>query len=148
MNSQFIEAFRHGVETITSPYCMVEMIGLGGVMKDYPANHSAFYPLRNQDWLVNVVASWSNDSHSATTQADLSLFDEEHMIWCRKTFYNLATNLPGYINMMADTTKETQEKRLLSAFGSNLKQLQIFKRRYDPGNFFRHNVNILPADDE
>lgn len=117
-------------------------------MKDYPANHSAFYPLRNQDWLVNVVASWSNDIRSTILQTEISLCDEKHKAWCRKTFHNLATNLPGYINMMADTTKETQEKRLASAFGSNLKQLQIFKRRYDPENFFRHNVNILPADDE
>jgi hypothetical protein len=127
---------------------MVEMIGLGGAMKDYPANHSAFYPLRTQDWLVNVVASWPNNVNSAMTQVEMSLFDEKHITWCRKTFYNLATNLPGYINMMADSTKETQQERLVNAFGSNLKQLRIFKRRYDPKNFFRHNVNILPAENE
>lgn len=50
--------------------------------------------------------------------------------------------------MMADSTKETQQERLVRAFGSNLKQLRVFKRRYDPKNFLQHNVNILPAESE
>lgn len=59
---------------------MVEMIGLGGAMKGYPANHSAFYPLRNQDWLVNVVASWTNNIDSGMTKEEICLFDEKHII--------------------------------------------------------------------
>jgi hypothetical protein len=50
--------------------------------------------------------------------------------------------------MMADTTKEIQQERLARSFGSNLKRLQILKRRYDAKNFFRHNVNILPAENK
>lgn len=148
MDARFIDAFRRGVETVTSPYSMVEMIGLGGAMKDYGADHSAFFALRSQDWLVNVVASWNNDVAEEITQTHLDSFDDKHMHWCRKTFLDLSTNMPGYINMMADSTKETQSERLTRAFGSNLKRLRAIKKRYDPQNFFCHNVNILPAVDE
>ena len=30
------------------------------------------------------------------------------------------------------------------AYGPNLQRLRAIKTQYDPGNFFRHNVNILP----
>ena len=148
VNAGFIEAFRHGVETITSPYCMVEMIGLGGAVKDFPAERSAFFPLRSQDWLVNVVSSWQNDNDAPLSPNETDPFDEKHIDWCRKTFFELSTNLPGYINMMADSTEETKQERLMRAFGTNIKQLRIVRGRYDPKNFFRHNVNIFPALEE
>jgi hypothetical protein len=124
---------------------MVEMIGLGGAMKDYKADHSAFYALRSQDWLVNVVASWNNDIAEETSQVHMDSLDDKHVYWCQETFQDLSTNMPGYINMMADSTNETQSERLARSFGPNLRQLRVLKKRYDPQNFFWHNVNILPA---
>ncbi|PRP84564.1 FAD/FMN-containing dehydrogenase [Planoprotostelium fungivorum] len=140
MNSHFVDAFKWGVANLTSPYCMVEMIGLGGAMKDSSAEHAAFFPLRSQDWLVNVVASWNNDVPAEE--------DQKHIEWCRESFQRLHTKNPGYINMFADACRDTMQERLSRAFGNNLNQLRLVKRRYDPYNFFRHNVNVLPATDE
>jgi len=32
------------------------------------------------------------------------------------------------------------------AYGPNLPRLRAIKRTYDPGNFFRQNVNVLPSN--
>jgi FAD/FMN-containing dehydrogenase len=41
----------------------------------------------------------------------------------------------------------TQEKggHIANAYGANLERLQAVKRKFDPGNLFRHNQNIAPS---
>jgi FAD/FMN-containing dehydrogenase len=47
----------------------------------------------------------------------------------------------GYINFMA----EDDQSRIRTNYRGNYNRLVDVKRRYDPGNLFRHNQNISPA---
>ena len=47
----------------------------------------------------------------------------------------------GYINFMA----EDDQGRIRANYKGNYDRLAEIKRRYDPGNLFRHNQNIAPA---
>ncbi|PRP72759.1 hypothetical protein PROFUN_17134, partial [Planoprotostelium fungivorum] len=75
------------------------------------------------------------------------------------SFVHLSAFLPGvwlgcFSNIfvfrfhICEPCRDTMQERLSRAFGNNLNQLRLVKRRYDPYNFFRHNVNVLPATDE
>jgi FAD/FMN-containing dehydrogenase len=47
----------------------------------------------------------------------------------------------AYSNMMM----EEGQDRVRAAYGAHYDRLAQIKRRYDPGNLFRVNQNILPA---
>ena len=47
-----------------------------------------------------------------------------------------------YVNYLEDDAIDAAAV----AYGSNLPRLRAIKRTYDPGNFFRHNVNVVPSN--
>ena len=50
---------------------------------------------------------------------------------------------PGrYVNYLGDDEAVDQ---VMAAYGPNYKRLQEVKSKYDPGNLFHLNQNILPA---
>jgi FAD/FMN-containing dehydrogenase len=52
-------------------------------------------------------------------------------------------NLPGaYANFMMD---DEGDARVRAAYGGNYDRLAALKRKYDPTNLFRVNLNIRPA---
>ena len=48
-----------------------------------------------------------------------------------------------YVNAL-DDTDEDGEGRVREAYGANYERLRELKRKYDPGNLFRRNLNIPP----
>jgi FAD/FMN-containing dehydrogenase len=62
--------------------------------------------------------------------------------WARETFASLAPYLAPtrYVNYLEEDAPDPA----VVAYGPNLPRLRAIKTKYDPGNFFRHNVNILP----
>jgi hypothetical protein len=49
----------------------------------------------------------------------------------------------NYVNFL---NEDDGQDRLEAALGSAMERLRQVKARWDPGNFFRTNRNILPAD--
>ena len=47
-----------------------------------------------------------------------------------------------YVNYLGD---DEGQGELASAYGTNLARLRKVKARYDPGNLFHRNQNILPG---
>ena len=47
-----------------------------------------------------------------------------------------------YVNYLEDDAVDPAAV----AYGPNLRRLREIKTKYDPDNFFRQNVNILPAE--
>ena len=47
----------------------------------------------------------------------------------------------GYVNFLTDD----ESARVTASYGANYSRLQLVKRRYDPANLFRMNLNIEPA---
>jgi FAD/FMN-containing dehydrogenase len=66
--------------------------------------------------------------------------------WARDTFTSLKPYLAParYVNYLEDDAADAAAV----AYGSNLPRLRQIKQRYDPENFFKQNVNILPLEDE
>jgi len=48
----------------------------------------------------------------------------------------------GYVNFLT----EDEGERVAASYGRNHARLQALKERYDPGNLFRMNLNIAPAN--
>jgi Berberine and berberine like len=67
---------------------------------------------------------------------------ERGIKWARETFASLAPYLAPtrYVNYLEDDALNPAAV----AYGPNLATLRALKTKYDPENFFRHNVNILP----
>jgi FAD/FMN-containing dehydrogenase len=66
---------------------------------------------------------------------------ERGIEWARETFRSLTPYLAPtrYVNYLEDDAPDPAAV----AYGPNLPRLRAIKTKYDPGNFFRHNVNIL-----
>jgi FAD/FMN-containing dehydrogenase len=67
---------------------------------------------------------------------------ERGITWARETFASLRPFLAAtrYVNYLEDDAPDAAAV----AYGPNLPRLRAIKKQYDPENFFRHNVNILP----
>jgi FAD/FMN-containing dehydrogenase len=67
---------------------------------------------------------------------------ERGIKWAREAFASLTPYLAPtrYVNYLEDDAGDAAAV----VYGSNLALLREIKARYDPDNFFRHNVNILP----
>jgi len=70
--------------------------------------------------------------------------DEANIAWVRQYYEATAPHSEegGYINFMADDDQD----RIRANYKGNYNRLAEIKRRYDPGNLFRHNQNIAPAE--
>ncbi len=80
---------------------------------------------------VVIVSQWTDARES-----------ERSIRWARETFASLTPFLAPtrYLNYLEDDASDAAAV----AYGPNLQRLRAIKTQYDPGNFFRHNVNILP----
>jgi hypothetical protein len=67
---------------------------------------------------------------------------ERNIAWARDTFASLTPYLAPtrYVNYLEGDAPNADAV----VYGPNLGRLRALKTKYDPGNFFRHNVNILP----
>ena len=67
---------------------------------------------------------------------------ERGIAWARETFASLNPYLAPtrYVNYLEGDAVEPAAV----AYGANLPRLREIKTKYDPDNFFRHNVNIQP----
>ena len=67
---------------------------------------------------------------------------ERGVAWARETFASLTPYLAPtrYLNYLEDDAVDPA----MVAYGPNLARLRQIKSKYDPENFFHHNVNILP----
>ncbi len=117
-----------------SPSAISSLWNMGRAVKAVPADATAFGD-RSMGWMYSVDGVWANEANDA---ANIS--------WARTSWASAARfghadriylNFPGH----------DEEKALTKqAFGDAYPRLVAVKRAYDPGNMFRYNQNISPAD--
>ncbi len=90
------------------------------------------YAGRDAHYIMNVHGRWSDPRD-----------DERVRSWARQVFRNAAPHATGsgYVNFLT----EDEAERVEASYGLNYSRLQTVKRRFDPDNLFRMNLNIEPA---
>jgi hypothetical protein len=118
--------------SLPSPECEIFVAQLGGAMARVKRAATAFVG-RDARYIMNVHGRWSDARD-----------DERVRVWARRAFQDAAPHATGsgYVNFLTDDETE----RVAASYGTNYPRLQTVKQRFDPGNLFRMNLNIAPAD--
>jgi len=105
---------------------------IDGAVHDVAVDATAF-AYRDANFAPVIAGMWPNP---ADNEANIS--------WVRDYHQALEphTSEGGYINFMA----EDDQGRIRANYGTNYDRLASIKKTYDPGNLFRINQNIPPAE--
>ena len=100
-------------------------------MARVPADATPFVG-RDAHFIMNVHGRWSDPADDARVRD-----------WARSAFTSIAPHATGtgYVNFLT----EDEGERVAASYAGNHPRLQALKRRFDPGNLFRMNLNITPA---
>ncbi len=115
---------------LPTPECELFIAQLGGAMARVKPADTA-YVGRDAHYIMNLHGR-SPDARD----------DEAVRAWARKAFQDAApfATGSGYVNFLTDDEAE----RVVASYGANYPRLQALKRRFDPDNLFRMNLNIAP----
>jgi FAD/FMN-containing dehydrogenase len=116
---------------LPSPECEIFVAQLGAAMARVKPSATA-YVGRDAQYIMNAHGRWSE-------QRD----DERVRSWARQLYRDAAPYATGkgYVNFLT----EDESERIETSYGANYSRLQAIKRRFDPENLFRMNLNIEPA---
>ena len=117
--------------TLPGPECEIFIAQLGGAMGRVKPAATAFVG-RDARYVMNVHGRWSDVGD-----------DERVRSWARRVFQDAAPQASGsgYVNFLT----EDESERVAASYGANFARLQSLKRRFDPANLFRMNLNIAPG---
>jgi FAD/FMN-containing dehydrogenase len=125
------------MQAITSPTSAFLMQVLGGAINDKTPDFVS-YPGRGETFALDIVTSWTDED------------DSKHVNWSKDTYKLLqeaGCYAAVYSNFIGAEDDARDSQRINRAFGSNLDKLRQIKAKYDPDNFFSHNVNVaLPPN--
>ncbi|MBB3176193.1 FAD-binding oxidoreductase [Variovorax sp. Sphag1AA] len=118
------------VARLPGPQCEIFMAQLGGAMGRVKQSETAF-PGRDANYIMNVHGRWDDPAD-----------DDKVRDWARRVFQEAAPHATasGYVNFLT----EDEAARVEGSYGANYARLQTAKRKYDPDNLFRMNLNIAP----
>jgi FAD/FMN-containing dehydrogenase len=125
-----IRALAAGFESCPSPMSAIIVEHFHGAASRVPVTATAC-PMRVTGFNVVIASQWMSPADT-----------ERGIKWARETFASLMPYLSAtrYVNYLEDDAADPAAV----AYGPNLPRLREIKAKYDPGNFFRQNVNILP----
>ena len=105
---------------------------MGGAINRIDQKATAF-PHRSAAYSIHILTGWSD--------ADK---DEPVLSWSREFYNELKPFSTGgvYVNLLG----HDESDRVKNAYGTNFQKLREIKKKWDPGNLFRQNHNITPAN--
>jgi len=131
LDDGLIEVLTACLTRLPSPQTEI-FIGAMGGQTNRVAPDATAYANRDANFIMNVHGRWDDAASDAACVA-----------WAREVFTAAAPYALGtvYVNFLT----QDEGDRVGAAYGPNYARLAELKRRYDPGNLFRHNQNIKPA---
>jgi FAD/FMN-containing dehydrogenase len=127
------EVARHA-RAVTSPHTGVLIMHLDGAGNRVAPDATA-YPHRDTRFVLNIAAQWEDpndgDRHMAWTRA----------FWSAMRPYGTGGTYGNFLN------EDDGASRVRESYLGNYERLSRLKRRYDPHNLFRINLNVPPATD-
>jgi FAD/FMN-containing dehydrogenase len=133
LGDETIAALAERAAVRPTPLCQIHLHQLGGAVSRVAEDATA-YAGRDAAWVGHIIATWTDAGD-----------DERARGWARATRDRLAELVAPrtYLNFLGEAGPE----RVRLAYGAaKHERLRQLKRRYDPGNLFRINANIPPAD--
>jgi FAD/FMN-containing dehydrogenase len=120
----------------TSPLSQLAIFVLGGAYSRAAEDATAFGGRRSLSYIVNIAAAAQTREHYENERA-----------WARTFWSSLVPHADGvgsYVNFLSDPDHD--HDRVRAAYGAQkYERLAALKAKYDPGNIFHLNANILPA---
>ncbi|MEX2315242.1 MAG: BBE domain-containing protein, partial [Thermomicrobiales bacterium] len=117
---------------IPSTETLFALRGLGGAMGRVPEDATA-YSNRAANYNLSLDTTWQSPD------------DDARMIaWTREAWSRVHALTGGGVYLNFAGLGEENDTLAHAGYGSNYDRLQHVKRRYDPTNLFRTNVNIKP----
>lgn len=125
-----IETLIAGFQECPSPMSNIIIEHFHGAASRVPVTATAC-TMRVTGFNVVIASQWMGSEET-----------ERGIKWARETFASLTPYLAPtrYVNYLEDDAPDPAAV----AYGPNLARLRAIKTKYDPGNFFRQNVNIPP----
>jgi FAD/FMN-containing dehydrogenase len=116
---------------IASPHSGIILFPIDGALNRLPEGHSAVGN-RDAGAVINITASWEKADD-----------DEMNIEWARAAWRDIRRFSTGgtYVNFL---TEEEGDERTHAAYRDNYRRLVAIKTRWDPGNVFRINKNVMP----
>jgi hypothetical protein len=131
LSDEAIRTLVRSFEACPSPMSHIIIEHLHGAASRVPVESTAC-TLRTTGFNVVIVSQWTSPNET-----------ERGVAWARDTFSALAPYLAPtrYVNYLEGDAVNSAAV----AYGPNLRRLRELKTKWDPDNFFRRNVNILPG---
>jgi FAD/FMN-containing dehydrogenase len=125
-----IAILTEAMRKLPGPECEIFVSHIGGAACRIGADFTAF-PQRNSHFVMTVHARWRDPTE-----------DQKCISWARELFFEMSPHAAGtaYVNFMPGDESE----RVETVYSANYRRLAEIKRRYDPSNFFRTNLNVMP----
>jgi FAD/FMN-containing dehydrogenase len=115
----------------TSPYSLILFFHIHGKAARVAPDATAF-GARTTQWDFDIIPQWQ-----AATE------DSQHIEWARGLWKEVEPYTRGvYANHLGS---DDGGPRVRAAYGGNYERLAAIKGKYDPGNLFRMNNNIVPS---
>jgi FAD/FMN-containing dehydrogenase len=105
---------------------------LGGAIQQLPDDATA-YAHRSAGYNLSLDSIWENPAD-----------DERVIAWTRQAWQRFRDLTGGGIYLNFAGLGEENDLLARAGYGSNFDRLREVKRRYDPDNLFRGNINIAP----
>ena len=130
LSDDAIRALIAGFAACPSPMSHIIVEHFHGAASRIPVTATAC-TMRVTGFNVIIASQWARPDES-----------ERGFKWARETFASMAPFLAPtrYVNYLEGDASDAAAV----AYGPNLARLREIKTKYDPENFFRHNVNVLP----
>ena len=126
-----IRALIGGFTQCSSPMSQVVVEHFHGAASRVPLDQTAC-TLRTAGYNVVIISQWADPAHT-----------DDCMNWGRGLYKTLQPffGKTRYVNYLGD---DEGADPAAEVYGSNYARLRELKTKYDPDNFFHHNVNIKP----
>ena len=115
-----------------TPQTLFGLRHLGGTIAQVPDDATA-YANRRAAFNLSLDAIWDDQAN-----------DERVIGWIRRTWAMLRERTDGGVYLNFAGLGEENELLARAGHGGNYERLREIKRRYDPTNLFRGNINIAP----
>lgn len=130
LSDELLEVILKHAATKTSPYSAILFFHMHGAAARVEPDATAFGARQNQ-WDFDIVTQWLDGGE-----------DAQHLLWARGFWQWVEPFTKGVYTNHLDA--DDGATRVRAAYGQNYERLVSVKNKYDPGNLFRLNSNILP----